>query len=86
MSGTALRELIMTDGQLDEITVRLGEQAGYDWCVDSLLAIRESTPDYKELTPMDSILWILRCAFLMGHRSAMELMRELIRRQSEGAG
>jgi len=78
MSKTALQELIMSDEQLDAISKKKEEETSYDWSKEIVLKIRDITTDYKENSPGDIILWTVRRAFLMGHREALELMRELI--------
>jgi len=79
MSKTELQELIMSDEQLDEISKNIEKQADDDWCVQTLLKIKENMPDYKEHNLMDKIFLVLRFGFFMGHREALELMREAIR-------
>jgi len=86
MIQATLQELILSDEQLDAISKAMEEQAGYNWCMETLVQIAKNTPDYKENTRLDNILLAIQKAFLIGHRNAMELMRETIRLHTQTTG
>jgi len=86
MTQTALNGLILTDEALDKLSEAVQNQITYDWCFDTLRKIAEQTPDSQEQTPLDKILWTLRCAYLIGHRNAMELIRDTIQLHTQTTG